>query len=230
MPDMIIGAIDTSQGFSCAVASPERILLNYASAAEPRAAARDMAETLKAQLADQGLTVAEIVRWTVGTGPGSFAGIRAGIALLSGICLQTAAQLRGLPSSLALAGKIALLVGPQQTLAVLHDGRQGQLIVTTYRKEESGMKLVREAAAFDPESAIPHLDRCERLVTLHGEAMRRLLPESLTRGKMIEPPSLDAAALLADRTWPADPEALRQSLEPVYVRPAVFVDPRPARP
>lgn len=71
-------------------------------------------------------------RIVVGTGPGSFAGIRSALAFAQGYALATGCEVLGLPSACALAG--------EGRVAVVGDARQGKAWVALF----DGWRLERE--------------------------------------------------------------------------------------
>jgi tRNA threonylcarbamoyladenosine biosynthesis protein TsaB len=183
-----------------------------------------LAQHLVDEFAARGLHPADVGRWTIGMGPGSFTGIRAGAALVKGICTGSGAAYRGLPSSLAMA----LAAGPEagRRVAVLHDGRQDEAIVSLYRHTDRGC-LADGPARLMAVAQLPTLT-VDRIVILSDDRLRPRLPAAwLTRTTILD--SVDASLLLAPAgwDWPADRAGAEHSTEPVYVRPPVFVPPRP---
>ena len=71
-------------------------------------------------------------RIVVGTGPGSFAGIRSALAFAQGYALGTKCEVLGLPSACALAG--------EGRLAVVGDARQGKIWIALF----NGFNLERD--------------------------------------------------------------------------------------
>lgn len=180
--------------------------------------ASDLLPTLEALLARLGAAPAELASVVVGTGPGSYTGLRVGIATALGLARGAGAALRGVPSLEALAfGEL----DPGQSAAFLLDARQGELYLARYQRDpgevrpllapcvttaaELGGLLVAGERVFADEAAL-------RAAGLEAERARA--PERFSQAW----PS--AAALLAlgvDRLerhggQPAD------QLEPLYLR------------
>ncbi len=223
-------ALDTSVGAALAVARGGAVLLRRQAPMTGRDSDAALTEWLVAGLTAAGLQVADVARWTVGTGPGSFSGLRVGIALVKGICFATGRPVRGLPSSLALARAAVPTPTAGATVAVLHDARRRQLILSLY--EFDGRAWVQRAvpAVVEPAVAAASIPAETVVVTVHAVQLAEILPASLAT-RLVAFASVDAAGLLdpPEWPWPADDAAMAVSCEPVYVRPPVFVAPQAVR-
>jgi tRNA threonylcarbamoyl adenosine modification protein YeaZ len=224
---MIAVAVDTSCGASLAIARAGELLLAAALPGRQREADRDLAPWLQRGLAQAGVEVTAVQRWTVGVGPGSFSGIRSGIALVRGICAVTGAAYRGVPSSVALALQLAEQVTGDAVIGVLHDARCGQVILSRYRWSGGQVQGLGSPTVESPADLARAELACARYVTVHGDVLLPLLPECV--GQVTTAVAgLEARYLLAAAggAWPTERAAVAASLEPVYVRPPVFVAPR----
>ncbi len=173
-------------------------------------------------LHDAGIKWHQIQRWSVGTGPGSFTGIRVGIALVLGICTATQAVYRGVPTSLAMG--LQSEANEDEQITVIHDGRQDEVIITRYHYLEGKMVCVDESTAIK----LTELARIEtsRFVVFAYDRIARMLP--VLPATVIQLPHLEARFLCATPGWKwhdIEIDADR-SLTPIYVRPPVFVKPR----
>lgn len=225
---MIAAALDTSCGASLALARDERVVFTAALPGRQREADRDLVPWVQAGLAQAGMAVTEIGRWTVGSGPGSFSGIRTGIALVRGVCAVTGAACRGVPSSMALALALAERGGVGERIGVLHDARCGQVILSRYRWAAGSVFALGPASAETPADLAGAALLCDSYITVHGAEVLPLLPEPIRRATRVVN-TLEARHLLraSPSEWPSEPAAVEASLDPVYVRPPVFVPPRP---
>lgn len=225
----IEAALDTAAGAALAIRRDGAIILRANLASAGRESDRELGGWLMGEFAKAGVELVAVERWTVGTGPGSFAGLRVGISMVLGICLPGNTPCRGVPSSLALATMVADGVKPGEHIAVLHDARRGQVIYTDYEMTATGLRQGAESAALEIAVVVPLLQAAARLVTPHGPVLLPLLPPELT-GRVTAVTQLDAAGLLqASAPWPQTEAESQASCQPVYVRPPVFVAPRPAR-
>ena len=167
-------------------------------------------------LAGHGCSLDGIDRIVVGTGPGSFAGIRGALAFAQGVAIGIRAKrpelsgesiVYGLPSAAALADECG-------TTAVVGDARRGLFWVVVYDGAEtvSGFRLVRkdELASAVPESATVATADGARI----GETLRELFGERYTGSRT---PSAERLVRMAlDR-----PDVLVREPLPVYLSPAV---------
>lgn len=218
---MLHAALDTSLGSSFAVADGPETLFNVHLQAPPRDSDRVLAPWIIRQLAERNLKLADIRRWTVGTGPGSFAGLRFGIAFLKGIGAVTGAELRGVPSCQALADVAAEHAPGAGRIGVLHDARCGQVILTVYeRSADATLKLVAEPAILTPAQLLLPDHACDGWTTAQPELLPSL-PEHVAKATFVQP-FPDASRLLHAPEGDSD-------CEPIYVRPPVFVNPQAVR-
>ncbi len=223
-------ALDTSWGFSLALEKePGQLLLQEQLTAVGRESDRLLIPWLTHCLEKAGAALSEVKRWTLGIGPGSFAGLRCGIAAAKGAALASGAVLRGVPSAYALARAVP---GEPASVGVLHDGRCGELLLTRFLRQEGGSLLMEgEPAPWKPSQ----LEEPERLCQAYGllqPEVAELCPDSL-RERLFVLPQLPAAELLhAPESlfpWPQDLQEQERSVEPLYVRQAVFVKPATLR-
>ena len=209
---MIQASIDTSLSCVFAVADGERVLFKGSLESASRENDQKLPPWIVETLASIGLKLKDIRRWTVGTGPGSFAGLRSGIAFIKGICAVTGAEICGVPSALATAAA-ARNVAAGDRIGVLMDGRCGEVIFVPIRN----MKLDGEPAALEPEQLLEDGNACDAWITPQAELIPPL-PETIQE-RLQAVTQLDPCVLLQD-----DVEC-SSSCEPIYVRQAVFVKP-----
>ena len=97
-------------------------------------------------LDDAGIAFADLERIVVGTGPGTFTGLRIGVATARGLAQATGAPLTGVSTLRALARGAEADARGAPVLAVL-DARRGEAFVAAWR----GGEAVLPAAAVTPE-------------------------------------------------------------------------------
>jgi tRNA threonylcarbamoyladenosine biosynthesis protein TsaB len=115
-------AIDTaSEACSVGVVDGERVFLHSENVGH--AHAERLMGMIAAAVADAGMSVADIARIAVTVGPGSFTGLRVGIAATRGLALVTGAEMVGISTLAVHAEEARAAEGPRTVLAVLAAGR-----------------------------------------------------------------------------------------------------------
>jgi tRNA threonylcarbamoyladenosine biosynthesis protein TsaB len=109
--------------------------------AHERPHASDLLPALRDTMRDAGVRPTEIDAVVVGTGPGSYTGLRVGIATALGLARGSGARLFALPSMEALVfGECA----PGEEACVLLDARAGELYFARYRRSDEGVEPIFE--------------------------------------------------------------------------------------
>ncbi|HET7755300.1 MAG TPA: tRNA (adenosine(37)-N6)-threonylcarbamoyltransferase complex dimerization subunit type 1 TsaB [Anaeromyxobacteraceae bacterium] len=180
-------------------------------------------------LAEHGRSLEEIDGYAVGLGPGSFTGLRIGLATWKGLAYAQQRPLVGASSLAAMAAAAAPVASRGALLVPLLDAKKAEVYAGFYRVGE-GERLQQFApeAALRPEALLAYLealaaDPSEIAAFGEGYAAYRgplaALPE--LPGGPPTPPGHAVARLCAARlaSAPYDPQALF-ALEPHYVRPS----------
>ncbi len=219
---MVVLALDTTtKGGSCAVARDVVVLRERAGDGHRGHDTRLPAD-LMSLLADAGLELADVDVFAVATGPGSFTGLRIGIATMQGLAFARSKPLIGVSAFDALAraassGRIATWIEAwrgEVYAALYEDGREVQ--PPTVQAPAALLRTLRGTPTlFAGDAAAIHRD--EILDTLGGDAAIAEPPAPLIAGTI----ALIAADMVRAGQCPP-PHAIR----PVYVRRP---DPEPAR-
>lgn len=185
-----------------------------------RAHASDLLPTLAALVEELGARPSDIDAVLVGTGPGSYTGLRVGIATAAGLARGAGAVLRGVPSGESL---VHAELSPGEEAAVVLDARQGELYFAHYRRTADGVEVVRapcvlrhdELRAALPEDVVLLCDASVvRSAGLEGRARLRedrvpnaasLLELGLTRLRELGPQAPQDVAPLYLRPFAAKP-------------------------
>jgi tRNA threonylcarbamoyl adenosine modification protein YeaZ len=167
-------------------------------------------------LTEHGLGFSGLDRIVVGTGPGSFAGIRGALAFAQGLALGIRAKrtelaqesiVYGLPSAAALAGAAALT-------AVIGDARRGLFWVVVYE----GAKMVSEFRLVQRDGLVAAVPEAATVLTSDGARIGEILKESFgERYAGSRPPSAGELARIALE----HSDVLVREPLPVYLSPAV---------
>lgn len=142
-------AIETSsRAATVAARSGGRIL--QAGLSSTRAHASDLLPALEALLGELGCQAREIEAVYVGLGPGSYTGLRVGIATALGLARSTGAALVGVCS---FEVQLAERLRPGETGGVLLDGRSGGFYHARYRRTDEGLEPLLAPAILAPDAA-----------------------------------------------------------------------------
>ena len=167
---------------------------------------------------------AEIDRIAVGTGPGTFTGIRIGLATANGIALSTGIGLTGVSTLAALASP---MLGPDHRTLALVDARRGEVFAALYGPDGEVVQPPFVCAPEDLVSRIgdsgPRLPAAEAPAILAGGPGAIRFREELDRaGIATTDPEAGlnhlSAAAVCELGSAADPETLVLPLEPTYLR------------
>ena len=178
-------------------------------------------EWIKERLQEHQLELTAITRWTVGSGPGSFTGLRMAAALVGGLIFgHPECTARALPTALALAA--GCHAAPGETIATLFDGRNRELLLFGVRRTADGVEADGRSIVIDAASAPAALAGYHHYAafSVDREAMAKLLPaDTIAAVKFF--PHLPVETLLTQPSdnWNNDLTGL------VYIRQAVFTQP-----
>ena len=145
-------------------------------------------------------------RIVVGTGPGSFAGIRSALAFAQGYALGTKCEVLGLPSACALAG--------EGRLAVVGDARQGKAWVALF----DGYKLEKDVFQVNQQDLAESIPVDCKVVTPDAKRIDGILKETFGE-RYLGGRTPDGEGL--KRFAEACPSILKPEPLPIYLNPAV---------
>ena len=147
-----------------------------------------------------------VERIVVGTGPGSFAGIRSALAFAQGYAIGKSCEVLGLPSACALAG--------DGKIAVIGDARQGKAWIALF----DGFKLEREVFQVEQSELKGTVPADCRVTTPDEQRIGALLSETFGERYLGgQTPTSEGLRRFAE----AAPEILKSEPLPIYLNPAV---------
>jgi tRNA threonylcarbamoyladenosine biosynthesis protein TsaB len=118
-------------------------------------------------LADHGRTLSDVEGWAAGIGPGSFTGLRIGLATLKGLAYAQRRPLAGASSLAAMALEAASSAPAGALLVPLLDAKKGEVYAGFYRAAGGGVEAVQPEAALAPDALA---ERCRALLAADGAA------------------------------------------------------------
>jgi tRNA threonylcarbamoyladenosine biosynthesis protein TsaB len=184
---------------------------------EGRAHASDLLPALDRLVRELGASPIDISEVIVGVGPGSYTGLRVGIATALGIARASGARLCGLSAGAVLAfGELA----PGEEMIHLLDARQGELYFAHYRRLANEVQELRAPCVLTPAELGPALVPG---VAIFGDATvadaARLEPEARSRLVTDRVPRAEAALVLGRARLAAHGAMPASAVEPLYLRP-----------
>lgn len=209
-------AIETSTR-SASVALKYGTEVRSATLTASRAHASDLLPELDRLCSELGTTPAAIQSVFVGTGPGSYTGLRVGIATALGLVRGTGAVLLGVPSGETVA---YAELAPGAECAFLLDARQAQVYYARYRRGADDVEVLQPPCVMSTSEIGAKL---EDDVTIFGDAtVADAASLSAAQRARLVTDVIPSAARLIDlgreqlaRRGPDAPE----SVEPLYLRP-----------
>lgn len=170
------------------------------------------------ELAKAGVAVQDIERWSVGSGPGSFTGLRQAAALVAGWCFGRENVLRRcVPGAVALAAAAAPEEG--EVVSCIYDGRNKEVLY--YNVKFSGGDYIPT----DEYGVLNSIQASEFFDSFSGKAI--CFASELDAVKKIIPESVELLSAVT-----AAPEVIAQVKSVdfdndltrlVYIRPAVYL-------
>lgn len=225
----VLGIDTATRGGSVALARPEGIVALRGLDERGRHAG-DLLARIDGMLAETGLRPADLSGIAVTVGPGSFTGVRIGMATAKGLAYSLDVPLFGLSTLEALA-RAALLDRrdlPQRLCAAIEAGR-GEVYAALFRLEAGELQRETEDRSWRPSVLVREVQRGTPVV---GDAAATLVRAARESGLDLEvidhphPPLAGALALRACRTLRPGASYRPGELRPNYVRPS---DPEAAR-
>lgn len=178
----------TAQG-GIAIVGPEGLLAEVTLSASAGYGER-LLPALERVLEATGLSLETVDGYAVSIGPGSFTGLRIGLATVKGLALATGKPLAAVPTLEALAATLPFCPHP---VCPLLDARKGEVYCALFALEGAEPVRLLEDAVCPLEALLPRISRPTVFVgdglARYGETLRRRLKE-----KALFPPPERAGA------------------------------------
>ena len=166
-------------------------------------------------LADAGWTAASLDGLAVAIGPGSFTGLRIGLAAVKGLALALDRPVAAVPTLDAMA---AALPWASRPVCPVLDARKGEVYASLYRWDGLAMRREWDYLALSPEALA---DRLREPVLGVGDGAALVRSPWMTPARPVRrgPPAAIVACLGAERLRAGDTVAAAE-LVPLYLRPS----------
>lgn len=167
-------------------------------------------------LQTHGLTPRDVAAVAVSRGPGSFTGLRAGIAAAKGLAFSLGVPLYGVPTLAALAANVPPLGG---TVCAALNARRGEVFRAYFRSGPSGPEPLGDEALVSAESLAGELPEKCLVVGLAADAVPGRFPGSVRfSAAHLGHPRAALIALLGARDLRAGRASELGTLAPRYLR------------
>jgi tRNA threonylcarbamoyladenosine biosynthesis protein TsaB len=177
-------------------------------------------------LTAEGIGIPDLEGFAVGLGPGSFTGLRIGLATWKGLAYANRRAIAGTSSLAAMAFAAAADAEQGALLVPLLDARKGEVYAGFYRTREGGIVELSDDAALHPRALaerVAQLSAAGERPVVFGEGLAAYAADLAAvprlETEIATPPATAVVALVAERLADAsyDAQALF-ALEPHYVR------------
>jgi tRNA threonylcarbamoyladenosine biosynthesis protein TsaB len=216
-------AVETSCGTPGVALLRGEELLAEERAVAGRSGAESLLPCVDAVLRRAGVALETVEAFAISIGPGSFTGLRVGVATLKGLAFGTELPIAPVPTLAVLARGAPDVRHPVVSMV---DARRGELYAAAYRLEGAGREPVPCEPAegvYTPEQLAPRLPPACLLVgegvALCGERIRALARSEVRLGPAGEPQARDVGILGARRIARGEAVAAA-ALIPRYLRRA----------
>jgi tRNA threonylcarbamoyl adenosine modification protein YeaZ len=220
---MKLAAIDTSTPLGTVALFDDGALVAEDARRVSNAHGESLLPMVDALFTSVGWKARDVARWAVGVGPGSFTGVRIGVATAKGIVLATGAELVGVTALDAVAFGVVPAEG-EAVASLLHAGK-GEVFLQVVLGGAVVVAPINVVAAraFEPLAGV----RCDRMV-LVGEGAAVVAAASLPFPSRVlsEAPNDVPRAASVGRLAMGRPADDADAVEPLYVRPPDITTPK----
>ncbi|NOX97985.1 MAG: tRNA (adenosine(37)-N6)-threonylcarbamoyltransferase complex dimerization subunit type 1 TsaB [Nitrospirae bacterium] len=220
----ILGIETSTRTGSVALVQGEGVIAEYTLNSKETHTARLM-PMIDHILKDAHLTIRQMDAVAVSLGPGSFTGLRIGIATAKGLCLALRKPLIGISTLDALAHNIG---HTSQLICPLLDARKGEVYTAIYRYRLPGKKQRLEKLSKDMVLSLDKLlSKINASTVFLGDVFdsyRDLIGKRLGKKASFAPPALNfpraanVAVLGLEKLQSGEEEPGLSEIEPLYVR------------
>jgi tRNA threonylcarbamoyladenosine biosynthesis protein TsaB len=214
--------IDTSTPAGSVAVSRGDLLLGEILVNTPATHTDRLLSSVERLLQDVGVDLAVIDAFGVAVGPGSFTGLRVGVATVKGLALATGKPVVGVSSLQALAAQIPF---PRYPLCAMLDARKKEVYTGLYRWEGGHPTLLGKEQVLSPEAVLEELTG-DILFVGNGAAVyrtmiiRRLGPRAHFASWALDMPRASSVSAIALTEFRNGRVISAGELTPRYIRPS----------
>ncbi len=169
---------------------------------------------IETALGEAGIGYAELDRIGATIGPGTFTGLRIGVAAARGLALATGLPCIGVTSLEALAQTACDQVSEGEAIVAAHDARRGQIYLQPFARSGTTVVARAEARAVDPETAMQSVAGLTGIAVGSAAGMVTAGDEARVTAK----PDMVHIAPMAVATLAAAKPPTGQPIKPLYLR------------
>ena len=237
---MVVLALDTTmRGGSCALARDGTVVLERAGEGS-RSQAERLPRELMQLLEEAGTTLRQVDVFAVATGPGSFTGLRVGIATMQGLAFGEGKPLVGVSTFDALAAVARAEPGqtgepPRELIVTWIDAWRGDVFAAVY----DGDREIEPPVVGSPRDLLAHVNAPALFIgdgaALHAGAIRAAMGDRARLAAPADPLLAGRIATSATARAQAGEAPPPHAIRPLYVRRSdaelarMARDARPAR-
>jgi tRNA threonylcarbamoyladenosine biosynthesis protein TsaB len=171
-------------------------------------------------LADCGLALERLDGLAVSVGPGSFTGLRVGIAAVKGLAFATGLPVAAVPTLDAMAANLPFCL---RAVCPVLDARKGEVYVSLYRWMDGALARRWDYRVLPPAEAAARIESPAVLLGDGAEACLALVPpgaDVCVAPPAQRVPSPAVVAQLGQRMLAAGRGVAAEELLPIYLRPS----------
>lgn len=219
---MRVLGIDTSTRVaSCAVADVRAFRVLASIDREVAVHSDDLLVIINEVLGAAGMTAADLDAIAVGTGPGSFTGLRIGMATAKGLAFACGVPMWTASSLAALAEDTRAMAPAAKVIVALMDARRGEVFAGIYRSTDGGLTAVGDERTMAPGDLAQTIAEPPSEVAVVGEGAKRYPEAASAAGFSPRGARLGASGAAIIRVACAGERTDSvMTATPTYIRPA----------
>ena len=166
----VLGVDTSSRSLSVAITEGSKVLTKFNGGASLRHS-QDLIPAIKNLLKSTGLGLEDLDGFALSIGPGSFTGLRIGLAAAKGFAFSLGRPVVGISSLKALAYNLS---GSEYLVASILDARRGEYYIAVNRFNGSSIENILADSVMPPDELIDYIKSLKEKVAFVGDGVCRL--------------------------------------------------------